>query len=162
MAELRSAAFAGVYQSRQGDLSDITQPELYWECVIGALDDAGLTLKDVDGLIGPAPEGVGLHTVLPGGSLADRVGQESPDVQGDHRHERHRVADLLAGFAVGGEVVGAAHPVVPDPGRAGHRDVDTCRGLRFAARHSGTITGWISSISPGRWPSSPEAPAASG
>ena len=65
---------AGVYLSEQGDLGERDQPDLYWECVKGALDDAGLTLHDVDGLIGPAPEGAGLRDALPGGAVADAIG----------------------------------------------------------------------------------------
>ena len=48
MSELRDAAIAGVYVSEQGDLAARSQPDLYWECVQGALADAGLTLADVD------------------------------------------------------------------------------------------------------------------
>jgi acetyl-CoA acetyltransferase len=47
---------------------------LYWECVKGALDDAGLTLADVDGLIGAAPEGVGIRGTLPAAAVADLIG----------------------------------------------------------------------------------------
>lgn len=60
--------------SEQGDLGQRSQPDLYWECVKGALADAGLTLDDVDGLIGPAPEGLGLREALPGGAVADAIG----------------------------------------------------------------------------------------
>ena len=60
--------------SEQGDLSDRSQPDLYWECVKGALADAGLTLADVDGLIGPAAEGTGIREALPGGAVADALG----------------------------------------------------------------------------------------
>ena len=71
---MQEAAIAGVYQSEQGDLADRSQPDVYWECVKGALADAGLTLDDVDGLIGPAPEGLGLREALPGGAVADDIG----------------------------------------------------------------------------------------
>ncbi len=74
MAELSDAAVAGVYVSEQGDLAGRSQPDLYWECVQGALADAGLTLADVDGLIGPAPEGFGVRESLPGAAVADIVG----------------------------------------------------------------------------------------
>jgi acetyl-CoA acetyltransferase len=68
------AAVAGVYMTPQGDLSDRTPESVYMECVKGALEDAGLTLADVDGLIGPAPEGVGIRGSLPGGAFADLIG----------------------------------------------------------------------------------------
>jgi len=74
MAALQDAAIAGVAMSQQGDLSDRTQASVYWECVLAALDDAGLTLADVDGWIGPAPEGPGLRGTLPGGAIADDIG----------------------------------------------------------------------------------------
>ena len=71
---MSEAAIAGVYVSEQGDLAARSQPELYWECVTDALADAGLTLADVDGLIGPAPEGSGVRVSLPGSAVADAVG----------------------------------------------------------------------------------------
>lgn len=74
VAEIQDAAVAGVYVSEQGDLAARTQPDLYWECVRGALDDAGLTIADVDGLIGPAPDGVGVRVPLPGATVADAIG----------------------------------------------------------------------------------------
>ena len=47
---------------------------MYWEVVRDALDDAGLSFADVDGLIGPAPDGVGIRDGLPGGAVADLLG----------------------------------------------------------------------------------------
>jgi acetyl-CoA acetyltransferase len=75
MTNLSDASIAGVYMSDQGDLSDQTSALLWWECVIGALDDAGLSLSDVDGMIGPAPDGAGLRQALPGGAVADYLGR---------------------------------------------------------------------------------------
>ena len=74
MTDLSDAAIAGVYVSEQGDLAARAQPDLYWECVQGALADAGLTLADVDGMIGPAPEGYGVRLSLPGSAVADILG----------------------------------------------------------------------------------------
>ena len=74
VGELREAAFAGISMTKQGDLSDRSAPDVYWEVVIEALDDAGLSLADVDGLIGPPPDGLGLRAVLPGGVMADLIG----------------------------------------------------------------------------------------
>lgn len=74
MGELADAAFAGVSMTEQGDLSDRDPAEVYWQVVEAALDDAGLELGAVDGLIGPAPEGYGLRVALPGGAFADAVG----------------------------------------------------------------------------------------
>ena len=75
MAGLRDPVIVGVYQSVQGDLSSRTQQDLYFEVAKGALADAGLTLADVDGLIGDAPEGVGIRDLLPGAALADLIGR---------------------------------------------------------------------------------------
>ncbi len=74
MGEFADAAFAGISMTPQGDLSDQDPAEVYWEVVEAALDDAGLGLGDVDGLIGAAPEGLGLRGALPGGAFADGVG----------------------------------------------------------------------------------------
>jgi len=60
--------------TKQGDLSDRDASEVYWEVVRDALDDAGLSFADVDGLIGPAPAGVGIRDALPGGAVADLLG----------------------------------------------------------------------------------------
>jgi acetyl-CoA acetyltransferase len=74
MGEITDAAFAGVSMSQQGDLSDRDPADVYWEVVVAALDDAGLGLEDVDGLIGAPAEGLGLRAALPGGAFADAVG----------------------------------------------------------------------------------------
>jgi acetyl-CoA acetyltransferase len=47
----RKAAIVGVYNSRQARSLETTTWNLELECVRGALDDAGLSPKDVDGLI---------------------------------------------------------------------------------------------------------------
>lgn len=66
---------AGAYMSKQGDLSDRTHFSAYWEVVKGAVADAGLQLSDVDGLIGYAPEGLGLRASLPAAAMADLLGR---------------------------------------------------------------------------------------
>jgi acetyl-CoA acetyltransferase len=69
MQRIREAAVAGVHQTRQGDLSDRTQAEVWWESAKGACDDAGISLSDIDGLIGDAPMGAGIRDALPGAAL---------------------------------------------------------------------------------------------
>lgn len=69
MGDLRQAAIVGVYMTEQGSLSDRTSGSLYVEAVKGALADAGLTPKEVDGIIGPGPEGAGLA-----GDFSDNFG----------------------------------------------------------------------------------------
>lgn len=75
MASLSDAAVAGVYMSEQGDLSHRDAATVWWECVNGALEDAGLSMGDIDGLIGTAPPGQGLRQALPGGAVADYLGK---------------------------------------------------------------------------------------
>ena len=75
MGDLSDAAFAGVHMSEQGDLSDRSQADVWWECVKGAVADAGLDLADLDGLTGRAPHGVGIRDALPGGAVAAMIGR---------------------------------------------------------------------------------------
>ena len=46
----RQAAIAGVYLTEQGKLPDRTSFSLQLEAITGALDDAGMTVADIDGL----------------------------------------------------------------------------------------------------------------
>ena len=74
MGKLSDAAVAGVYQTKQGDLSDRTQPSVWWESVRGACADAGLDLGAIDGLIGDGPSGVGLRDGMPAAGVAELLG----------------------------------------------------------------------------------------
>jgi acetyl-CoA acetyltransferase len=47
----RQAAIVGVYNSRQGKLPDRTSFSLQLEAIRGALDDAGMSVEDIDGLL---------------------------------------------------------------------------------------------------------------
>ncbi|MGW4125853.1 thiolase family protein [Nocardia sp. NPDC004711] len=66
---LREVAISGVYQTAQGDMSDRSQADVWWECARGALDDAGLEVGDIDGLVGEPPNGAGIRAGLPGAAL---------------------------------------------------------------------------------------------
>ena len=66
---LREVGVAGVYQTKQGDLSDRVQAEVWFECARGACEDAGLSLGDVDGLVQDAPLGAGIRDKLPAAAL---------------------------------------------------------------------------------------------
>jgi acetyl-CoA acetyltransferase len=68
-------AVAGVAQSRQGDWSEVPQPFLWWDTVEQACADAGLTLQDVDGVVGAGPAGVGLRDHMPGAGIAEQLGR---------------------------------------------------------------------------------------
>ncbi len=74
MPKLSDAAVAGVYETPQGVLSDRTQPGVWWECVRGACDDAGIDLADVDGVINDGPVGVGLRASGSAAGMADVLG----------------------------------------------------------------------------------------
>ncbi len=52
---LKKAAIVGVYQTAQGRFPGRTQSDLYTEVIKGVLGDAGMTVKDVDGVIGTNP-----------------------------------------------------------------------------------------------------------
>lgn len=69
MQRIREAAISGIHQTKQGDHRDRTQAEVWWECAREACADAGISLADIDGLIGDAPQGVGIRDALPGAPL---------------------------------------------------------------------------------------------
>jgi acetyl-CoA acetyltransferase len=71
----KPVAVAGVALSRQGDLGDVPQPYLWWEIVEQACADAGLSLDDVDGVVGAGPAGVGLRDHMPGAGIAEQLGR---------------------------------------------------------------------------------------
>ena len=75
MSTLREASIAGVYQTGQGDLSERDAVEVWWECAERACADAGISVRDVDGLIGAGPEGVGLRSGGGPAGLADVLGR---------------------------------------------------------------------------------------
>lgn len=68
-------AVAGIFQTEQGDLSDRFQPDVWWEAVEGACADAGVSLSDIDGMVGDGPNGVGLRQVMPGAGVAEQLGK---------------------------------------------------------------------------------------
>jgi acetyl-CoA acetyltransferase len=57
----RKAAIVGVYNSKQARALDTTPWKLELECIQGALADAGLTHKDLDGLVPISGEGLMRH-----------------------------------------------------------------------------------------------------
>lgn len=57
----RKAAVVGVYNSKQARTLDTTPWKLEVECIQGALADAGLTFKDVDGVVPISGEGMFRH-----------------------------------------------------------------------------------------------------
>ena len=71
---MNRAAIAGVYQTKQGDLRDRSQLDVWWESAEGTCRDAGMNLSDVDGLVGAGPPGVGLRRGGSPAGLADVLG----------------------------------------------------------------------------------------
>ncbi|MFA7248960.1 MAG: thiolase family protein [Dehalococcoidia bacterium] len=74
---LKKAAIVGVYESAQARSLRRTPIDLYLEVVQGALQDAGLTVKDVDGVVGGNPlltEGEGRG--MPGSVFAEYFGTQ--------------------------------------------------------------------------------------
>jgi len=74
MGRLADVAVAGVYQTQQGDLSDCRQPSVWWESVRGACADAGLSVGDIDGIIGDGPLDPGLRDRMPAPGIAEQLG----------------------------------------------------------------------------------------
>ncbi len=60
MPDLKNVAIVGVYLTDQGTFPQRSGASLYVEAVKGALADAGLSVKDVDGVIGSGPNGEGM------------------------------------------------------------------------------------------------------
>jgi acetyl-CoA acetyltransferase len=54
-------AIVGVGQSRLGRLPDVSEPDLTLQAIKAALDDSGVDLRDVDGLITRGPQDVYCH-----------------------------------------------------------------------------------------------------
>ncbi len=54
-ARLKEAVIAGVYQTIQARTLGRGIPDLYVEAVKGALDDAGMNIHEVDGMVGTNP-----------------------------------------------------------------------------------------------------------
>jgi acetyl-CoA acetyltransferase len=97
------AAVAGVHQSRQGDLSDIAQPYLWWDTVEQACADAGLRLEDVDGVVGEGPAGVGLRGHMPGAGIAEQLGRPLRF----HARSEAGAASALAGLSLAAHALSA-------------------------------------------------------
>ena len=95
--------------------------------VVVHVDDLGLrggALGDVVGVVRGGQAGADVEELadarLPG-QVPDRAGEEGPGGAGVLHDRREGLEHLVADLAVDGEVVLAAQPVVPDPGRLRHR-----------------------------------------
>ena len=66
---MREAVIAGVFQTPQQKRVVASSADLWWECARGACEDAGLSLADVEGLVGGGPAGVPLRNPMPGAAL---------------------------------------------------------------------------------------------
>lgn len=63
---LAKTAISGVYTTEQGDLPHRSHDELVLEAISGAAEDAGLSLHDIDGIVGGRSPTDSAATALPG------------------------------------------------------------------------------------------------
>ena len=108
---LKNAAIVGVYQTEQGRSLDRTATDLYIEAVKGVLDDAGMSISEVDGLIGANPmAGEGEARAFPASAFAESFGTQL--------HYTHQVqagtqsTSLSVLHAVEAVAMGRAHTVI--------------------------------------------------
>jgi hypothetical protein len=94
--------------------------------VVVHIDDAALRgdlLGDLVGVVGGGQAGADVQELADAGlagQVADGTGQKRPGGAGDVDDPGEGLTKLLGDLAVGGEVVLAAQPVVPDSGRVGN------------------------------------------
>ena len=65
MPKARDVALVGVYTTKQERVSSKTSLELQIEALWGALDDAGMTMKDVDAWYGSFPTSIAYQFGIP-------------------------------------------------------------------------------------------------
>jgi len=101
--------------------------------VVVGVDDLGVRghpLGDLVGVVGGGQPGTNVEELTDAGvtgQIPDRTGEEGPGGAGVLDDRRERLENLVADLAIDGEVVLAAKPVVPDPGRLRHVGVDLGR-----------------------------------
>lgn len=98
----RSAAVVGIYTTEQARSLKRSSTSLQIEAVKGALDDAGLTLADVDGIVAPITmEATGLKLPSPQHWAAQLGGKALTytDSAGGHLGAQKAAAAIAAGFA---------------------------------------------------------------
>lgn len=139
---LRNKAFvAGAWEHPTRNAPDVSTPELHAQCAVGALADAGLTLKDVDGYFcaGDAP---GFGAI----SMVDYLGVDP----------RHFDSTEMGGCTYIAHVTRAAHAIAA--GRcsvalvtmAGRPRNEPFRGGRPSAPEGG-FENWIGGAMPGSY-----------
>ena len=108
--------------------------------VVVDVDDLGVRshpLGDLVGVVGGGQAGADVQELTDArltGQVPDRADQEGPRGASVLDDRRERLENLVADLAVDVEVVFAAQPVVPDPGRLGHVGVDLGRDLAGGGR----------------------------
>lgn len=132
-------AVAGVAQSRQGDHSDIPQAYLWWETVEEACADAGLSLDDVDGVVGEGPAGIGLRGHMPGAGIAEQLGRPLRF----HARSETGAASTLSGMNLAAHALstGLAEVVVIATAAAGREGGYASADRQAAVAHMAKLSG---------------------
>ena len=108
--------------------------------VVVDIDDPALRrhrLGDLVGVVGGGQAGADVEELADArltGQVPDRADQEGPGGASVLDDRREGLENLVADLAVDGEVVLAAQPVVPDPGRLRHVGIDLGRYLAGGGR----------------------------
>jgi acetyl-CoA acetyltransferase len=133
------AAVAGVAQSRQGDWSGVPQPILWWDTVEQACIDAGITLQDVDGVVGAGPAGVGLRDHMPGAGIAEQLGRPLRF----HARSETGAASTLSGMTLAAHALsaGLADVVVIATAAAGDEGGYASADRQAAIAHMARLSG---------------------
>ncbi len=140
---LSQAAIVGTYTTSQGNLSDKTTLELQFEAIMGALDDAGIDRRELDGIAGgKSPSGsaatayAGMWSELLGQPIryADQVDAAAA---GHSAHIVHAALAVSAGLADVVAVIGGS-------GRAG--GTRQASVLQMASSHGEYDASWGSIV----------------
>ena len=96
--QLSRAAIAGVYTTELGDLQHRSSDDLLLEAITGAVEDAGLTLADVDGIAGgrSASGSAGCSSVIGANAGVSRVNGSPNSVSLDAQTTRFTPSSVAA------------------------------------------------------------------
>ncbi|MDA8044063.1 MAG: thiolase family protein [Actinomycetota bacterium] len=132
-------AIAGLAQSRQGDHSDVPQAYLWWDIVEQACADAGLTLDDIDAVVGEGPAGIGLRGHMPGAGIAEQLGRPLRF----HARSETGAASTLSGMSLAAHAIstGLAEVAVIATAAAGREGGYASADRQAAIAHMAKLSG---------------------